>query len=146
MIRIICKHTLLLCSLLTLALPVAADSVAIIVNSENTHDISITEVKYLYYENIVTWPSGERVERYNLPPSEPAREVFSRKVLGISARVAAQQEQNRKVNNSARNPAREKRTPLVAAAVVRKPNAIGYIDLAYAKRISGIRIMHVIND
>ncbi len=132
--------------LLLLALPVAAESVAIIVNSDNMQDLSIEEIKYVYNENVITWPSGKRIERYDLPPMDAARETFSRKILGLSARVAAREEQGRQVNNSARNPSREKRAPLVAAAVVRNPNALGYVTLPYAESIHGIRIMHVIKE
>ncbi len=126
--------------------PAVAESVAIIVNSENQQNFTMQEIKYIYSEYIVSWPSGKRIERYDLPPDDPAREVFTRKVLGLSARVAALEEQSRSVNNSARNPSREKRAPLVAAAIVRSANALGYVSLPYAQSLVGVRIMHVIKE
>jgi ABC-type phosphate transport system substrate-binding protein len=118
-----------------------ADPVAVIVNSANTQNISLNDVKSIYTDKMIAWTNGGKIAVYNLPAEEAAAEIFARKVLGISASDAAAAESNRVVSNVARNPQQIKRDALVSSIVAKTPHAIGYVPKSQADGKSGIRVL-----
>lgn len=118
-----------------------ADPVAVIVNSANTQNLSLSDVKSIYSDKTITWAEGGKIAVYNLPAEEAAAEIFASKVLGMSASSAAAAESNRGVSNVARNPQQTKRAELVSSIVAKTPHAIGYVPKAQADGKSGIRVL-----
>ncbi len=118
-----------------------AGSVVVIVNSANSQSATVTDVKNIYMDKMVTWGNGGKIAAYNLPAEDAAAEIFARKVLGVSARDAAAAESNRIISNTARNPQQIKRDALVASIVAKTPNAIGYISKDQAEGKSGIKVL-----
>ena len=118
-----------------------AGPVVVIVNSANTQNVSMSDVKNIYMDKTITWASGEKIAVYNLPAEDAAAELFVRKTLGMSARDAAAAESNRVISNTARNPQQTKRDALVSSIVAKTPNAIGYIPKEQAEGKSGIRVL-----
>lgn len=118
-----------------------AGPVVVIVNSANTQDVSMSDVKNIYTDKAIAWASGQKIAVYNLPAEDAAAELFARKVLGMSARDASAAESNRVISNAARNPQQTKRDALVSSIVAKTPNAIGYIPKEQAEGKSGIRVL-----
>jgi ABC-type phosphate transport system substrate-binding protein len=118
-----------------------ADPVAVIVNSANTQNLSLDDVKSIYADKTIVWADGGKIAVYNLPAEEATAEIFARKVLGMSAGNAAAAESNRVVSNVARNPQQIKRDALVSSIVAKTPHAIGYVPKAQAEGKSGIRVL-----
>lgn len=130
----------LLVSMFTMHAAIAGP-VVVIVNSANTQDVSMSDVKNIYTDKAIAWASGQKIAVYNLPAEDAAAELFARKVLGMSARDAAAAESNRVISNAARNPQQTKRDALVSSIVAKTPNAIGYIPKEQAEGKSGIRVL-----
>ena len=122
-----------------------AESVAVIVNSANTQNISPADVKNIYTDKTITWQSNEKIAVYNLPTEDNATDTFARRVIGISAREAATAEANRSISNTTRNPQSTKRDALVSSIVAKTPNAIGYVPKDQAVGKSGIRILFTLD-
>ncbi|MEW5756721.1 MAG: c(7)-type cytochrome triheme domain-containing protein [Pseudomonadota bacterium] len=107
--------------------PAAEDRVVVIVNQENKQALDLNQIKQIYNDQMTTWKNGQTIWVLNLPAEDPAREIFSQEVLGMSARDAAAQESNRSITNTAKNPSKIKRERLVVAIVAKRPEAIGYV-------------------
>lgn len=126
----------------------AGDRVVVIVNSAIRQSLSLLDVKNIYVENITHWHNQKKISVYDLPVASPAREVFSQRILGISAQQAAAAEANRKISNASKNPAKIKSERLVVRAVSRRPAAIGYVsEKAVIDRWGskwGIRVLFVL--
>jgi ABC-type phosphate transport system substrate-binding protein len=118
-----------------------AGSVVVIVNSGNSQNASMADIKNIYMDKTVTWGNGGKIAVYNLPAEDTAAEIFAGKVLGMSARDAAAAESNRIISNASRNPQQTKRDALVASIVAKTPNAIGYISKEQAEGKSGLRVL-----
>ena len=118
-----------------------AEPVAVIVNSANAQNISMSDVKNIYMDKTVTLENGEKVAVYNLPPEDVAAELFARKVLGVSARDSAAAESNRVISNTARNPQQFKREALISSIVAKSPNAIGFIPQEQTVGKTGLRVI-----
>lgn len=131
--------------LLTAGTVQAAD-VAVIVNRSNPEALSIEQIKNIYSDRVTTWRSGQRIEVYNLPDNQEARDIFAKNVLGMSGQAAAAAEAQRKTNNTLKNPSKTKRERLVASIVARKRNAIGYVPEYLAKEKKGVRIVKVLKE
>ena len=124
----------------------AAD-VAVIVNSSNPNSLTIETIKNIYSDRLTTWRSnGQRIEVYNLPENQDARDVFARNVLGMSGPASATAESQRKVNNTLKNPTKIKRERLVVSLIARKRNAIGYVPLYLVEGKESIRIVKVLKE
>ena len=83
-----------------------ASDVAVIVNGSNAEALSIEQIKNIYSDRVTTWRSGKKIELYNLPESQDAREIFAKKVLGVSSQAAVAAEARRRTNNTLKNPSR----------------------------------------
>ena len=119
----------------------AADTIVIIVNSANQQDLTEQDVKNIYSDIVTNWKSGKRISLYNLPAKDEAREKFSRVIFGESAREILQQEHNRKITNSEKNPSRTKRASLLSAIVAKDVNAIAYLPKDMLKSDKDIRVV-----
>ncbi|KPJ94266.1 MAG: hypothetical protein AMJ53_05650 [Gammaproteobacteria bacterium SG8_11] len=119
----------------------AADTLVIIVNSANQQVLTEQDIKNIYSDIVTNWKSGERINLYNLPAEDKARDKFSRAIFGESAREILQQEHNRKITNSIKNPSRTKRASLLSTIVARDVNAIAYLPKDMLKSDKDIRIV-----
>ena len=118
-----------------------AEPVVVIVNSANTDQLSMEDIKSIYADKTIAWKDGSRIAVYSLPAEEEAAEIFARKVLDMSASSAAAAESNRIVSNVARNPQQIKRAELVSSIVAKTPHAIGYVPKTQTEEKSGIRVL-----
>lgn len=125
---------------------VHASDVAVIVNSSNPEALSLEQIKNIYSDRVTTWRSGKKIELYNLPESQDAREIFAQKVLGVSSQAAVAAEARRRTNNTLKNPSRTKRERLVVSIVSRKKNAIGYVPEYLVKDRKNVRIIAVLKE
>jgi len=123
---------------------VQAADVAVIVNRSNPEALTIEQIKNIYSDRQITWRSGKRIEIYNLPDNQEAREIFARNVLGLSGQASASAENQRKINNTLKNPSKTKRERLVASIVSRKRNAIGYVPAYLVEGKKGIRVVKIL--
>ena len=124
----------------------AAD-VAVIVNRSNPEMLSLDQIKDIYSDRMTTWrASGQKIEIYNLPDNQDAREIFARQVLGMSGQASATAESQRKTNNTLKNPSKTKRERLVASFVARKRYAIGYVPIYLVEKEERVRIIKVLKD
>lgn len=117
------------------------NTIAIIVNRANAEAISVDDIRNIYFDKIIHWQNGEKITLYNLPLNSSGREVFSRKVLNMSAIQAATEESNRVITNAALNQSQTKRERLVLSYVERNPQAIGYVPFNEAKGNNNVRII-----
>lgn len=122
----------------------AGPRIAIIVNSQNKQRLSLQDITNIYNDKLITWKNGEKIDVYNLPTSSPAREVFSRALLGLSAIGAAAEESNRRITNTSRNPQFLKRERLVRLVVGADKNAIGYINAENVGNKKNLRVLFII--
>ena len=138
------KNLAILLLLLT-CIPAHADpQVAIIVNSKNTQPISLQDISNIYNDRITTWSDDQKIDVYNLPTASPAREVFSRALLGMSAMAAAASEANRQITNTSRNSQHVKRERLVILSVATNRNAIGYVKASSITQQKDIKVLFYI--
>jgi ABC-type phosphate transport system substrate-binding protein len=128
-------------ALMTASGAALAEKVVVIVNAKNAQSLTAADVKNIYNDNVVTWESGARITVYEPPLASEARETFSQKVLGTSARDAAAEWSNKKITNSAKNPPTAKPDSVVVNKVARDPDAIGYVRADAATGKEGIRII-----
>lgn len=119
----------------------AADAIVVIVNSANQQTLTKQDIKNIYSDIITNWENGKRINIYNLPADDKARETFSRAIFGETTREILQQEHNRKITNSIKNPSRSKRASLLSAIVSRDVNAIAYLPKDTLKSDKDIRIV-----
>ena len=119
----------------------AGDKVAVIVNSANTQELSISDVKNIYSDIVTTWESGESIAVYNLPLKSVDRGIFSREVLRMTSFSAETEINNLKITNRLKNPAKTKRDKLVLSVVSRNPDAIGYVSASLVENKTGIRVL-----
>ncbi len=123
-----------------------AVDVAVIVHTSNPEKLSIEQLKNIYSDRVTTWHSGKKIELYNLPESQEAREIFTQQVLGVSSQAAVAAEARRRTNNTLKNPSRTKRERLVVSIVSRKKNAIGYVPEYLVRDKKNVRIVKVLKD
>ena len=122
----------------------ADPQVAIIVNNQNTQAISLQDISNIYNDRITTWANDQKIDVYNLPTASPAREVFSRALLGMSAMAAAASEANRQITNTSRNSQHVKREHLVILSVATNKNAIGYVKASSITQRKDIKVLFYI--
>jgi len=122
----------------------AEPRVAIIVNSENSQPLTLQEISNIYNDRITTWNNHEKIDIFNLPTASPARETFSRALLGMSAMRAAANEANRHITNTSRNTQHVKRERLVILSVATNRNAIGYVKASSITQHKNIKVLFYI--
>ena len=124
---------------------VFAESVVVIVNSANQQDLSASDIKAIYTDKLIQWNDHSTIKSFDLPVEDAVREQFSQKILGVSARDTAREWANRKITNSAKNPAYTKREKMVLLSVKRYRNAIGYVSKSAASGTNGVRVVMTID-
>ena len=136
--------TLFLCAAVSLVLTQNAfggESIAVIVNASNTQEITEQHVKNIYADIVTQWDNDEKITVYNLHVDDESRETFSQKIFGESSQKLAQAESNRRITNTIRNPSKTKSARLVVKLVAKNKNAIGYVPLSMASKMSNVRIV-----
>lgn len=144
MMKIIMK-TLFILGGLVLASAASAESVVVIVNEANAQSISENDIKGIYTDNIIQWSDGSSIKSYDLPTANDAREAFSQKVLGVSAKDAAREWANRKITNTAKNPPKTKKENLVVLSVSKDTTGIGYVNKSAIEGKSGVKVVMTID-
>lgn len=119
----------------------ANSGIAVIVHRNNHDQFGLDELRDIYLDKRITWSDGAAIALYDLPLQNSARELFSRRVLRMSALDAATLKSNRSIINQPANLARTKQDNLVITYVARNPNAVGYVPLAAVKQNSDVRIL-----
>jgi len=122
----------------------AEPRVAIIVNSENSQHLTLQDISNIYNDRITTWNNHEKIDIFNLPTASPARETFSRALLGMSAMRSAANEANRRITNTSRNAQHVKRERLVILSVATNKNAIGYVKASSISQHKNIKVLFYI--
>ncbi|MFQ5558987.1 MAG: hypothetical protein ACE5FU_00180 [Nitrospinota bacterium] len=117
-----------------------AENIVVIVNVANSQSVDMGFLKNIYSDNVTTWKNGKVIKLFDLPVKDSSREIFSQKVLGVSAKESAREWSNRKITNTAKNPPRTKRAKFVATAVAMNKLAIGYVPESLVKGKQGIKI------
>ena len=87
------------------------------------------------------WGNGNRIVLFDLPPRSPSREIFSRQVLGMSAKQSASFWANKKITNTGKNFPKIKRESSVASTVKKNLNAIGYVNEKAVASKGGIKVL-----
>ena len=119
----------------------AGDKVVVIVNEANAQKVTAADLKNMYNDIVIHWSNNQPINLYDIPVSAEAREVFSKKVLGVSPEEAAREWANRKITNTAKNPPKTAKEELVPKLVAKDPNAIGYVSASGAQGKEGIKII-----
>lgn len=119
----------------------AGESVVVIVNAENSQQLTEQQIKNIYADIVTQWDNGNKITVYNLYADDEARETFSQKVFGESADKQVLAESNRKITNTIKNPSKTKSARLVMKMVSRNPNAIGYVPKSMVKDTTNVRIV-----
>ena len=135
------KKTLFILVSFFCSLSVLAENVVVIVNASNKQALSADAVKGIYSDNVIQWKNGSSIKAYDLPTKQQAREIFSQKVLGISAKASAKAWANRKITNTAKNPPKTKKEKLVVSFVRKNKNAIGYVSESAIKGKKGVKVV-----
>jgi len=127
---------------LFLAKPASAGAVAVVVHPDNPLTaLSIEEVKSYYTDRKTRWPSGGKVNVYDLPLSALARGDFSRKTLGRAPQDVAMEWANKRITNTAKNPPITVRSPiLMLSKVSGDKNALGYLPVEMV-RVGKVKVI-----
>lgn len=130
------RCALLLILLIAFVTPASAqEPVVIIVNSTNTQELTLAEIREIYKGKIEAWNNGQRISVYSLPYSDKSHEVFSRRVLGISVNNPAD------MDGGIQDIKQIKSEELLVTIVSKKHTAIGYCSQDAIKGKFGIRVI-----
>ena len=119
----------------------AAEPIVVIINNANEQALTEQDIKNIYSDIVTHWNNGQRIHLYNLPAKDDARDTFSRTVFGQSTREIMQEESNRKITNTIKNPSITKRASLITAIVARDKYAIGYLPKNQLRSDTNVRIV-----
>ena len=119
----------------------ADEKVVVIVNAANDQKITSADLKNMYSDIVTHWANNQPIDLFDVPVAVEAREIFSHKILGISAGEAAAAWANRKITNTAKNPPITTKEDLIPKFVAKDPNAIGYVSKSVAEGKQGIKII-----
>lgn len=119
---------------------------AVVVNINNTEEISFETITQIYSDKRNFWKSGNEILLFELPVKDKGREKFSKKVLNKSAIASQSDWSNRYVKNTIKNKVKMKPQKLVAKFVSKNKNAIGYIPVSIANKNENIKIILTIDD
>lgn len=126
----------------------AAETIAVIVNSSNQYkSMSVEDIRRVYTNALLVWPDGTPVTLYDLAMNDPARAVFSEKVLRKDPVNVAEEWAHLKITNQAKNPpVAIKSEALIVRRIAREKGAIGYVRLDSARLKEGVRIVNIFNN
>jgi hypothetical protein len=114
---------------------VAADepaplAIAVIVGAKSTVTrVSLDDLREVYLRRRRLWPDGSRAIPINLPPDHPARERFSKLVLGRATQDLSAYWEARYFEGIT-PPAVLQSPAAIRAYLAAEPTAIGYVPLA----------------
>jgi len=129
-------------TVLTLYISVAQADVVVIINVANNDIINKARIRDIYSDLISQWSNGNAIHIVELSPRSRIREVFSKNVIGISARESASAWANRKITNTMKNAKPKiKRESAAVAAVKRNINAIAYVSDKAIEGQTGIKVL-----
>jgi len=117
------------------------NKLAVIVNLDNSQELTIDEIRAMYMDQITHWQDGSKIMLYNLPLGDSHREKFSQNILNMSALEADEAETERRDNHLAINSVRVKAKNIVVSYVEREPNAIAYVPLSFVREKSHVKII-----
>jgi hypothetical protein len=106
--------------------PKDAALVVVVAAASPVQRVTIDELRELYLRRQRLWADGSRAIPINLPPDNPHREVFSRRVLGRSPRDLVSY-WNARYFDGITPPAVLPSTSAVRAYLVTEPGAIAYL-------------------
>jgi ABC-type phosphate transport system substrate-binding protein len=134
------------CSALVVS-PANAETMAVVVNKNNPiATLSMAQIKRIYQDDMVRWPSGDKIQVFDLPVDNANRAQFSRSVIGKSPEKVAAEWANKKVMNTAKNPPQVVRSKvLMLYKVSKSKTAIGYIPLSMAKGKAMLKVMATVD-
>ena len=118
---------------------------AVVVNVNNTEEITPEMIKQIYSDKRNFWKSGEQILLFELPVKHEGRELFSNTVLNKSAIASQSDWSNRYVKNTIKNKVKIKPQKLVGKFVSINKYAIGYIPTEIAKKQKNITIVMTID-
>lgn len=101
--------------------------IAVIVNPSNTNQLTPAEVRQIFLGKTHAFPNGQKVVPYDLPDSEPGKEVFAEQVLRKSI-SSLNSYWSRMLFSSKGNPPAIVTTDKALQTVAANKNAIAYID------------------
>ncbi|MBV1910299.1 MAG: hypothetical protein KUG78_13435 [Kangiellaceae bacterium] len=139
------KSMLLLLTIFVLSSSLRAQQMAVVVNVNNTDEITAKMITQIYSDKRNFWATGHKILLFELPVKDKGREIFSEALLNKSAMASQADWSNRYVKNTIKNKVKIKPQKLVAKFVSIYPSAIGYIPLLVAEKQENIKIVMVIN-
>ena len=130
-VRVICRSVVVALLLLGSAAAARAQGYKVVVNATNpTSKLSRQEVAALFLKKVDKWSSGAAAVPIDLVEGTPAREAFTRQVLGKSP-ASVRAYWNQMVFSGRNVPPPEKPSDAEVLAYVKAtPGAIGYISAA----------------
>jgi ABC-type phosphate transport system substrate-binding protein len=137
---------LIFISLMLVSLSTFAQNMVVIVNVNNTENISREMIKQIYSDKRNFWETGDEIVLFELPVKDRGREIFAKALLNKSAITSQSDWSNRYVKNTIKNKVKMKPQKLVARFVSINKNAIGYIPESMAEKQNNIKIIMTIND
>src|ERR1700674_464772 len=100
----------------------------VIVNSSNRFDaLSRSKLSYLFLRKVSRWPWGAEVDPIDLKAQEPARQQFTKEVLGTTEEQLAQYWIDQRVTRGVGPPVEARDVATAKALVAARPGAIAYI-------------------
>lgn len=124
----------LLLALLLLSLAARADLV-VVVNADNpTPALSREEVIHIFLGRYRQFPSGQGAEPYDQPTDSPERNLFYERLVGKSQAQINAYWARLTFSGRTRPPLGATSLDQLIEALIRNPNAIGYVDRARLTR------------
>ncbi len=100
----------------------------VIVNPSNHFDaLSRSKLSYLFLRKVSRWPWGAEVDPIDLKAQEPARQQFTKEVLGTTEEQLAQYWIDQRVTRGVGPPVEARDVATAKALVAARPGAIAYI-------------------
>lgn len=145
---IIKQNTKILCLVISLVISssVFAEQMAVVVNIENTENITPEMIKQIYSDKRNFWETGQEILLFELPVKDKGRELFSKVILNKSAIASQSDWSNRFVKNTIKNKVKIKPQKLVGKFVSINQFAIGYIPTKIAEKQKNIIIVMTVNE
>jgi len=119
--------------------------IGVIVNEKNTQNLSESQIKAMYLDQLNQWQDGSNVLLFNLPLGDKYRDKFSQKILNMTALEADQAESTRREKHTIKNRIEVKASNIVVSYVEQHSNAIAYVPLSMVHEKSNVRVILVIN-
>ncbi len=110
-----------------LAAPAAAAEIAVIVNKNNTNEVTRDMIERIYKAELGAWPGGSSTAIFDLPDNSETRAAFTQQLLGKSVSAIKALWTVKLFSGKATPPKVLNSDADMKSAVAGNPNAIGYI-------------------